>query len=155
VAHAGPAAALVIALKHRGMLSAAATMAAQIAANAPRGLLAPGVALVPVPADPLRRRARGVDHAARLAAALGARTGLPVRRCLRRARPARRQAGLGRRARLQDGRAPVLVVQRPPEARLVLVDDVHTTGATLAACASALRGVGHPHISAVTYGRAL
>ena len=155
VAHAGPAAALVVALKHRRLLRAATTMAAQIAANAPPGLLAPGAALVPVPADPLRRRLRGIDHAARLAVALGDRTGLPVRPCLRRVRAAPAQAGSGRRARLAAGRVPVVLAASPAETRLVLVDDVQTTGATLAACAAALRRLGDVHITAVTYGRAL
>jgi predicted amidophosphoribosyltransferase len=155
LAHAGPAAALVVALKHRGILRAAALMAAQIAANAPPGLLPPGAALVPVPADPVRRRTRGVDHAARLAAALGVRTGLRVRPCLRRVRAASPQAGRGRRARLVTDRLPVLMDRSPEERLLVLVDDVQTTGATLAACALALRSAENPHIVAVTYARAL
>jgi ribosomal subunit interface protein len=154
LAHAGPAAALVHALKLRGALRAADAMAAALAANAPAGLL--GGVLVPVPADPRRRRARGHDHAARLAAALAQRTGLDVCPTLRRARAAPAQVGASRTARLAPGRVPVAVVRSPPPgARVVLVDDVQTTGATLAACATALRAAGVPSVLAITYTRAL
>jgi predicted amidophosphoribosyltransferase len=158
--YAGPAAALVHALKHRGALRAAGPMAAQLAANAPPGLLVPEATLVPVPADPLRRRTRGVDHALRLAAELGARTGLPLQPCLRRVGPAPAQVGARRRTRLAPGRLGVAVRGRVPDGVVVLVDDVQTTGATLAACAAALRaaagaGPEEPQISAVSYARAL
>src|SRR5829696_7101448 len=119
LAHAGPAAALVHALKHRGALRAADAMAAAIVANAPPGLLAHGAVLVPVPGDPLRRRIRGHDHALRLARAIGARTGLPVRACLRRPRPAAAQVGASRSARLTHGRIAVVARGAPPGDRLV------------------------------------
>jgi predicted amidophosphoribosyltransferase len=129
-------------------------MAAQMAATAPPGTWE-AVALVPVPADPLRRRRRGIDHAGRLAAQLGPRCGLPVVRALER-RPALgggRQAGRSRRARL---RADVGVRTRgPAPATAVLVDDVHTSGATLHACALALREAGAASVRAVTYARTL
>jgi predicted amidophosphoribosyltransferase len=155
MAYDGPARALVVALKERGALPVARVMAAQIAATAPPGVLAGGV-LVPAPADPLRRRRRGVDHAGRLAAELAARTGLPLARALRR-RPSRagRQAGAGRRVRLAEGRLPVEVRTRSVPTRAVLVDDVHTTGATLHVCAMALRLAGAGEVRAVTYARTL
>jgi predicted amidophosphoribosyltransferase len=108
---------------------------------------------VPVPADPLRRRRRGVDHAARLAAELAPRAGLPVARVLVRDR-AVAQAGRSRRARL---RADVGVRTRegPVPATAILVDDVHTTGATLHACALVLREAGVGRVTAVTYARTL
>jgi putative sigma-54 modulation protein len=156
LAHAGPAAALVRALKHRGALRAADALAAAMAANAPPGLLAPGVVLVPVPADARRRRARGHDHAERLAVALGRRTGLDVCPILRRERAGPAQVGASRRVRLAAGRVRVAVVRSPPPgARVVLVDDVQTTGATLAACAAAVRAAGVPSVQAITCTRAL
>jgi ComF family protein len=148
----GAARALVHALMSRGALAAADLMAAQIAANAPAGLLAGAV--VPVPADPGRRRRRGFDHAELLARALARRTRLPVSRCLVRAPGGERQLG---RSRAQRLRTPggAIAVRRAAPGRVLLVDDVHTTGATLAACARALREAGARNVGVVTYARTL
>jgi predicted amidophosphoribosyltransferase len=153
-AYEGTAKALVGALKFAGALPVAGLMAAQLAANAPPGLLRPGVTLVPVPTHPARRRRRGFDQALVLAAALGTRTGLPVASCLRRRGAATRQLGADRDERRAAGRLVIEAI-RPPPSRCVLVDDVHTTGATLDACARALRARGARHVVAVTYARAL
>jgi predicted amidophosphoribosyltransferase len=152
LAHEGPARALVAALKFRGAFPLADLMAAQIVAGAPPGLL--DGALVPVPLHPARRRARGFDQAAQLAAALSRRGGLPLAPCLRRTGAATRQLGAGRRARLAAGRLAI-EARGPVPARAVLVDDVHTTGATFEACARALRAAGAEHVAAVAYVRAL
>lgn len=153
VAYDGPARALVGGLKYGGAAGLAAPMAAQMAACAPVRTLSPPSLLVPVPLEPRRARARGYNQAQRLAAALGARTGMRVSDALRR-RPRRggRQVGLGRDERLV---ALVGAVEcRPgvpvPE-RAVLVDDVVTTGGTVAACADALYAAGTLQVAAVAY----
>jgi predicted amidophosphoribosyltransferase len=154
VAFEGPARALVHALKFRGALGVADAMAAQIVAGAPPGLLAPPAGLVPVPTHPRRVRLRGFDHAGCLAAAIGARTGLVVAPCLVRGGAPTRQAGSSRAVRRAPGRIEVRARGDPPP-YAVLVDDVHTTGATLEACASALRRAGAYAVYAVAYARAL
>jgi predicted amidophosphoribosyltransferase len=154
VAFAGPARDLVHALKFHGARPAADVMDAQIVAGAPVGVLAPGAVLVPVPSHPRHVRARGSDHARTLARLVGRRTGLPVARCLARAGPAVRQVGASRAARRAEGRLRIQVRASPP-GWAVLIDDVHTTGATLEACAVALLERGSDRVSAVTYARAL
>jgi predicted amidophosphoribosyltransferase len=154
VAFSGPARALVHALKFRAALAVADVMAAQIVAGAPAGLLAAPAVLVPVPTHPSRRRRRGFDQGERLARAIARRTGLPVACCLTRAGGATRQAGASRAVRRAPGRIELRVRGSPP-ILAVLVDDVHTTGATLDACALALRRAGSHAVWAVTYARAL
>jgi predicted amidophosphoribosyltransferase len=152
--HAGPARALVGALKFRGRLAVADLMAAQIAATAPPELLAAPAGLVPVPAAPGRRRSRGFDQAEQLARALAGRTGLSRHTALRRRGSGVRQVGASRAARLAPDRLNVVATGRAP-VHAVLVDDVHTTGATLRACAAALRSAGAQRVACVTYARAL
>jgi predicted amidophosphoribosyltransferase len=132
----GGARALVSALKFRRVAGVAATMAAQLAAGAPDDLLA-GAALVPVPIHPARLRRRGFNQAELLAREIGVRRACPVADCLARVGPRGAQVGRGRAERL----AAVHVRVRPGAVvppRVLVVDDVMTTGATVRACAAAL-----------------
>jgi predicted amidophosphoribosyltransferase len=151
LAYDGTARALVHALKLRGLTAAADLMAAQIAAGAPAELLAART-LVPVPGNPRKRRARGFDPAERIARALARRTGLPRQAVLRAQTGVGSQVGAGRQQRLR--RAAIDVAGRAPQ-RALLVDDVQTTGATLEACARALKRAGSATVVAVTYARTL
>jgi ComF family protein len=151
VAYDGPARAVVRALKFHSATGVAESMAAQVAARAPEGLLT-GATLVPVPLHPARLRRRGFNQAERLARALSARTGLPVAPCLERIGPSSRQIGRSRNDRASAVRGAVRARTEAP-ARATLVDDVATTGATLAACAAALRGAGARQVAALAYGR--
>jgi ComF family protein len=152
VAYEGPAQGVVRALKFRGATRAADTMAAQIAVGAPDGWLGGQRSLVPVPLHPARARRRGYNQAAVLAAALARRTGLELVDCLERSGPRETQVGRDRGQRLTGIAGAIRLSGRaPPEA--VLVDDVITTGATLVACAHALRDGGSNSVVAVGYAR--
>jgi ComF family protein len=154
LAYAGPARAAVTALKFRGAARVADAMAAQVVANAPPGWL-DGVTLVPAPLHPARVRRRGFNQAERLARAIARRAAVPVDDCLTRAGPRATQMGRGRAERL-TGIAGAIALRpdaRAPAGRILIVDDVITTGATLGACAVALRGVAAVEIAAIAYAR--
>lgn len=136
---------LVAALKFGRLRSAADLAAALIEARDPAGVLCAGV-LVPVPASPLRLVRRGMDPAREIAAAVAARTGSVVADQLRR-RDLRRQRGGGRERRMRN--PPRVRVSGPLPTEVVLVDDVVTTGATIDACARALRRGGAVRVRAV------
>lgn len=149
LAYEGPARAVVRRLKTQGATALADHMAAAIVANAPVGLL--GHPLVPVPSPAARRRRRGFCHALLLAQALAARTGLPVLDLLQRTGDLRRQVGRARSQRVR--RPPRFRALATADGPAVLVDDVVTTGATLRACADALREVGCSCETALAYAR--
>ena len=153
LAYDGAARRAVTALKFAGALALADAMAAQMASAAPAALVADAT-LVPVPLHPARLRRRGFNQAELLARSLSPRLRLPLNRCLTRRGPASRQLGAGRTVRLAPARIEV-AVSAPAPIRTLLVDDVHTTGATLDACARALRAGGARHVDCLTYTRAL
>jgi ComF family protein len=115
--------------------------------------------VVPVPLHPTRIRERGFSQA--LALALSTRTlarldAPVVPGLLARRRPTVVQSGLGRSAR-EHNVAGAFVVPEPGRVkgrRVLLIDDVITTGATVGACARALRAAGAAEITACALARA-
>jgi ComF family protein len=111
-------------------------------------------AVVPVPLHPRRERERGFNQAELLSRLLARSMGLPKQDLLKRTRPTAQQAGFDRLHRMGNLRG-ALVLRRPipPDATLLLVDDVSTTGATLDACAMVLKEAGAAEIAAVVVAR--
>jgi ComF family protein len=101
-------------------------------------------AIVPASLHALRRRERGYDQAEALAGAFAGKGGAPVARWLVRRRATRQQARLGARER-RENLADAFEAERPEWVRgrrVAVVDDVVTTGATVAAAGEALTRAG-------------
>lgn len=151
----GPARRLIHALKYRGLTAAAIPAAALLAPAVRRWQLEVDL-IVPVPLARLRQRLRGYNQAEALARALGRQLDLPVQtRALVRTRSAgsqtrapdaemRRRNVTGAFACLGDA-----VAGR----RVLLVDDVATTGATLSESARALKDAGAAVVWALAFSR--
>jgi competence protein ComFC len=117
-----------------------------------------GSFIVPVPLHPLKKREREFNQAAVLAARLGRATAIPVNeKILARVKPTETQTHLRREERSANMRGAFAVrdgVKLNGE-RIILVDDVFTTGATTNECARALRAAGAGDVCVWTVARGL
>jgi ComF family protein len=142
-------------LKYGGASRLAAVLADQSLPALDRLLALSGPAsLVPVPIHPIRRRERGYNQAALVAEALAAARGLTVTDILIRDRETQRQHRLDRAARVRNLRSAIRV--RPggrAPVRVILVDDILTTGATFEACAEVLRAAGTREVFGIAVAR--
>jgi ComF family protein len=149
--------ALVHALKYGDRLDLAPMMGRWLA-NAGRELLADADALVPVPLHWRRRWARRFNQSAVLAAAVSAASGVPLAAgALKRMKATAQQVGLSRSERAANVAG---AFQVPPDAkaavvgrRLVLLDDVLTSGATVEGCARALLRAGAANVDVLVFAR--
>lgn len=138
--YAAPVDGLVSGLKYGARLSHARLLG-RLLAERGRALPAPA-ALLPVPLHPARLRTRGFNQAVELARPLARALGVPLALGLAsRVRDTPAQVGLTAAARRRNLRA-AFRVHGPVPASLWVVDDVMTTGATVAALAGALRSAG-------------
>jgi competence protein ComFC len=115
-------------------------------------------AVVPVPLDQARFRERGYNQAELIAKPLARLLGIPFRSYLLvRTRPRPNHLRLTRRERWETVRGAYAPCERAPvdKLRVLLVDDVFTTGATLDACSRALKGAGASRVVGLTVARAL
>jgi ComF family protein len=149
--------ALSLPFKHADRQENAAILAAHMA-RAGATLLAGADLLIPVPLHKKRLRARGYNQAALLAQALSRRTAIPASLdVLQRIRPTPALGELSAAARAEALDGAIAVRPRRKIAlagrRIVLIDDVLTSGATAGACARALLDAGAAHIDVMVAAR--
>jgi ComF family protein len=155
VAYGDVARGVALGLKYGGRTGLAETAARLIARGLPTGDV-----LVPVPLHRWRIWSRGYNQAALIADALGRARGLPVERhALVRTRATAALRGLGRRARAEQVRGAFAAdprrVERVRGRRVLLVDDVYTSGATTDACVATLLAGGAASVAIVCWARVL
>ncbi len=110
-----------------------------------------------VPLDPVTERGRGFNQCAPLVARLARELGIPAFDGLRRQRGSSAQSLLGRRARFENvkGRFRVRSGRAVRGRRVLLVDDVITTGVTVSECARALKDAGASSVTVLACARVL
>jgi len=146
----GPLRKAIHRLKFAGDRSVAAALGSAMAAV----LDGEPDAITWVPLSRGRLAERGYDQARALARAVSRQTGVPAQRLLVRSRDLPPQALRGAEER-RSALADAFSASRRPPARILLVDDVMTTGATAAECARALKHAGASDVEVLTAGRAL
>lgn len=152
-AYAGVARRVLQALKYRHRRDLAPYLAARLAAHAgfPRG----DWLLVPVPLHPRRERERGYNQAALLARALSKATGLPWAEALVRRAATAPQHGLSREQRAANLEGAFRGGPGVKGRRVLLVDDVLTTGATAHHASLALFEAGAAEVRVAVVARTL
>ena len=112
--------------------------------------------VIPVPLHPLKERDRGFNQAERLAKGVAEHLNLPMEsRWLRRVKFTETQTNLSRKERMSNMRNAFEASERMTFSRVLLVDDVMTTGATASACAAALRLMGVQTVDVLTLARGM
>lgn len=126
--------------------------------RAGRELMQPEAVIVPVPLHRNRTIQRRYNQSAELARHVSRRSSIRYRpELLQRVRPTRQQVGLGAKERSRNVQGAFRVPRRfeleVKGSHIILIDDVYTTGATLRACARALRRKGAAKIDCLTFAR--
>ncbi len=149
---------LAVALKYHGRISLVPTLADWMAESVRLRCGAdPADLCLPVPMHSTRRRERTFNQAERLGRAVAHRLGIPFRTdLLIRSRATQPQAGLSERQR-QRNVAGAFSLRREAAVRgrrVLLVDDIFTTGSTARACAKQLRDAGAVRVALLTLAHA-
>ena len=150
-AYEGKLRQLIHLFKYRGMRGLARPLGELMARAVPRDRQFDAVSAVPL--HWRRRFARGFNQSELLGRVLARRRGIPMLRLLRRGTATRAQAGLSNAQRRENVVGAFVARRRVAGMRILLIDDVMTTGATLGACARALKKAGARSVSVLTLAR--
>lgn len=156
--YAGKGRDLVLALKHGRLFAAAPAMARMMLPRLQTIDIDEETVMVPVPLHRWRLLKRRFNQSQILAAALARETNIPLEcAALRRIKSTPSQGRLGREGRFKNVREAFEVdphrFQAIESKNVLLVDDVLTTGATVSACAKALKAAGARTVTVVAFAR--
>lgn len=142
---------LIDAYKFERVVDASDVLAELLDAYLP--VLPRSTVIVPVPSVPAHIRRRGYDHVDRIASTLARRRGLERGRLLDRVGSEIQRGSTKSKRREQAQRSYDCRRELDPGRHYLVVDDVVTTGATVSACASALKRAGAQHVWVATVAR--
>jgi ComF family protein len=148
-----PTSDIIHRFKYEGYFALGRPLAALMIAAWPRWQSPPDL-ILPIPLHDRRRRQRGYNQSELLARPLGQALGIPVETAsLRRTRPTIPQVGLGPDERRENVRGAFAAGPGVAGRRVLLIDDVLTTGATMSAAAEALLAAGAAGVAAYCLAR--
>ena len=104
-----------------------------------------------LPRDPVKKRIMGLDQSQQLAKAIASITGKPYIDAVKRVEKAEEQKTLNRTERKENMRG--VFTSSPVRGKVILVDDVLTTGSSVCAAAEALKKAGAERVYVVTFAR--
>ena len=153
-AYEGPIRIIHHAFKFEGMETLRIPISGKMYDHIPGAFWDGVAALVPIPLSSEKERERGYNPAAYLAEELSIRAGIPVQPILEKVKSTPPQMSLTKTERFKNPKGAYRVKgkMRPPD-KILLVDDVFTTGSTLEECAKVLKRAGAQWVGALVFGR--
>ena len=110
-------------------------------------------AIVPVPLHPVKKFLRGFNQSEELARILSKKIHVPVLHCIKKTKWMDTQTNYRRNQRIKSQLGAFKATKSVQDMKLLIIDDVMTTGATVDSCARALRKAGAKSVSALTVAR--
>ena len=113
-------------------------------------------AIIPIPLHPARKRERGFNQAELLSLAISDQTGIPIHNALKRKKNTKSQVTLAPKERIENMQGAFIIRDKEMivNKRVILIDDVITSGATISSAAQVLQNAGVKEVYGLVVARA-